>query len=226
VGRRLPFLLSVVLVVVGAFRRFSMPESQAFSKAKRTNAIAAFPLADTLRTQWREVLLAGGLFLVTSGGFYVYVTFMVAYGSTNLGLSRELTLNGVLTFAITELLVIVPVLRIFRSIGRRPVFMAAAVFTILFAFSPVLVVNTKVHVIDLPRHGYRRNIFNGVLFGIMGSFGPELFRPASATTGASLGYQLSAALSGGLTPDRERRGQMGRWKLLAGSCLARRASHW
>ncbi len=41
---------------------------------------------------------------------------------------------------------------------------------------------------------------NGTLVGIMGSFGPELFRTSVRYTGASLGYQLSAALGGGLTP--------------------------
>ncbi|GLR97627.1 hypothetical protein [Bradyrhizobium liaoningense] len=34
----------------------------------------------------------------------------------------------------------------------------------------------------------------------MGSFGPELFKTSVRYTGASLGYQLSAALGGGLTP--------------------------
>ncbi|TFV38270.1 MFS transporter [Bradyrhizobium frederickii] len=198
-GWRLPFLLSLVLVLVGAFARFSMPESQAFSQAKRTNAIAAFPLAETLRTQWREVLIAGGLFLVTSGGFYVYVTFMVAYGSTNLGLSRELMLNGVLVFAITELLIIVPVCAFSDRIGRRPVFMGSAIFTILFAFPLFWLVNTKITSLVFLGMAIG-GISNGILFGIMGSFGPELFKTSVRYTGASLGYQLSAALGGGLTP--------------------------
>ncbi|MBR0858036.1 MFS transporter [Bradyrhizobium liaoningense] len=198
-GWRLPFLLSLVLVVVGAFARFSMPETQAFSKAKRTKAIAAIPLVETLRTQWRQVLLAGGLFLVTSGGFYVYVTFMVAYGSTNLGLPRELMLNGVLAFAITELLIIVPVCAFSDRIGRRPVFMAAAIFTILFAFPLFWLVNTKVTSLIMLAMAVG-GIANGVLFGIMGSFGPELFKTSVRYTGASLGYQMSAALGGGLTP--------------------------
>jgi metabolite-proton symporter len=198
-GWRLPFLLSLLLVMVGAVARFSMPESKAFSQAKRENAIAAFPLAETLRTQWKEVLLAAGLFLVTSGGFYVYVTFMVAYGSTNLGLSRELMLNGVLVFAITELLIIVPVCAFSDRIGRRPVFILSAMFTIAFAFPLFWLVNTKVTSLILLGMAVG-GIANGVLFGIMGSFGPELFKTSVRYTGASLGYQLSAALGGGLTP--------------------------
>ena len=198
-GWRLPFLLSIVLVVVGAFARISMPESSAFAQAKRSNAIAAFPLAETLRTQWREVILAAGLFLVTSGGFYVYVTFMVAYGSTNLGLPRELMLNGVLAFAIAELLTIAPVCAFSDRIGRRPVFIASALFTIAFAFPLFWLVNTKVSALILLGMAIG-GIANGVLFGIMGSFGPELFKTSVRYTGASLGYQLSAALGGGLTP--------------------------
>ena len=198
-GWRLPFLLSIVLVVVGAFARISMPESSAFAQAKRSNAIAAFPLVETLRTQWREVILAAGLFLVTSGGFYVYVTFMVAYGSTNLGLPRELMLNGVLAFAIAELLTIAPVCAFSDRIGRRPVFIASALFTIAFAFPLFWLVNTKVSALILLGMAIG-GIANGVLFGIMGSFGPELFKTSVRYTGASLGYQLSAALGGGLTP--------------------------
>ena len=198
-GWRLPFLLSIVLVVVGGFARISMPESSAFSQAKRSNTIARFPLLETLTTQWREVLLAAGLFLVTSGGFYVYVTFMVAYGSTSLGLPRELMLNGVLAFAIAELLIIAPVCAFSDRIGRRPVFIIAALFTIAFAFPLFWLVNTKVSWLILLGMAIG-GIANGVLFGIMGSFGPELFKTRVRYTGASLGYQLSAALGGGLTP--------------------------
>lgn len=198
-GWRLPFLLSTVLVVVGAFARVSMPETAAFAEAKRTRSIASFPLRETLSTQWREVLLAGGLFLVTSGGFYVYVTFMVAYGSTNLGLPRTLMLDGVLAFAVTELFVIVPVCAFSDRIGRKPVFIAAALFTIVFAFPLFWLVNTKTPTLILLGMGVG-GVANGVLFGIMGSFGPELFKTSVRYTGASLGYQLSAALGGGLTP--------------------------
>jgi MFS transporter, MHS family, shikimate and dehydroshikimate transport protein len=198
-GWRMPFLLSLILVVIGAFARVSMPETAAFAEAKRTKSIASFPLRETLRTQWREVLLAAGLFLVTSGGFYVYVTFMVAYGSTTLGLPRALMLDGVLAFAITELLVIVPVCAFSDRIGRRPVFIAAALFTIAYAFPLFWLVNTKTPTLMLLGMGIG-GLANGVLFGIMGSFGPELFKTSVRYTGASLGYQLSAALGGGLTP--------------------------
>ncbi len=198
-GWRLPFLLSLILVIVGAFARIAMPESTAFAEAKRANTIAAVPLVETLKTQWREVLLAAGLFLVTSGGFYVYVTFMVAYGSTNLGLPKDLVLNGVLTFAIAELLIIVPLCAFSDRIGRRPVFILAAAFTILYAFPLFWLVNTKVPSLMLLGMAVG-GLANGVLFGIMGSFGPELFKTSVRYTGASLGYQLSAALGGGLTP--------------------------
>ncbi|QPF85398.1 MHS family MFS transporter [Bradyrhizobium genosp. L] len=198
-GWRLPFLASLLLVIVGALARFSMPESKAFSQARRNNTIVTLPLVETLRTQWREVLLAAGLFLVTSGGFYVYVTFMVAYGSTNLGLPRELMLNGVLAFALAELLIIVPICAYSDRIGRRPVFVASAIFTIMFAFPLFWLVNTKVTSLILLGMAVG-GMANGVLFGIMGSFGPELFKTSVRYTGASLGYQLSAAIGGGLTP--------------------------
>jgi MFS transporter, MHS family, shikimate and dehydroshikimate transport protein len=198
-GWRIPFLLSAVLVVIGAIARFSMPETLAFERARHANRLTRSPLVTVLRTQWREVLLAAGLFLVTSGGFYVYVTFMVSYGTTDLGLPRQLMLNGVLAFAICELIVIPLMCAWSDRIGRKPVFVLAAVFTILYAFPLFMLVNTKT-----PSMIYLGMAIggaaNGVLFGIMGSLGPELFKTNVRYTGASLGYQLSAAIGGGLTP--------------------------
>ncbi|HZP77211.1 MAG TPA: MFS transporter [Pseudolabrys sp.] len=198
-GWRIPFLLSAVLVVIGTIARLSMPETPAFERARKTQQLTHSPLATVLRTQWREVLLAAGLFLVTSGGFYVYVTFMVSYGTTDLGLPRQLMLNGVLAFAVCELIIIPLMCAWSDRIGRKPVFVLAAVFTILFAFPLFMFVNTKTPGMIYLGMGIG-GAANGVLFGIMGSFGPELFKTNVRYTGASLGYQLSAAIGGGLTP--------------------------
>jgi MFS family permease len=54
-GWRLPFLLSIILVVVGFVARISMPETPVFRQAQRANAIARSPLFETLKTQWQEV---------------------------------------------------------------------------------------------------------------------------------------------------------------------------
>jgi len=198
-GWRLPFLLSFLLVAVGAFARITMPETPAFEEAKQARAIARLPVIEAFRSHWREVLLAAGLFLVTSGGFYVYVTFMVAYGTGNLGLPRDLMLNGVLVFAICELAIILPMCGLSDRVGRRPVFLGAALFTMAFAFPLFWLVNVKSPLTIFLGMGIG-GIANGVLFGIMGSLAPELFSTNVRYTGASLGYQLSAALGGGLTP--------------------------
>jgi len=198
-GWRLPFLASLVLVIVGLIARIAMPETPAFEHAKQTNTTVRSPILETLKTQKRHVLYAAGLFLVTSGGFYVYVTFMVAYGATQLGLARELMLNGVMVFAVCELLIIAPICALSDRVGRRPVFIAAALFTVVFAFPLFWLVNTRMPSLIFLGMGIG-GFANGVLFGIMGSMGPELFKTNVRYTGASLGYQLSAALGGGLTP--------------------------
>jgi MHS family shikimate/dehydroshikimate transporter-like MFS transporter len=198
-GWRLPFLLSIILVAVGAFARITMPETPAFEEAKQSRTIARLPVVEAFRSHWREVLLAAGLFLVTSGGFYVYVTFMVAYGTGNLGLPRDLMLNGVLVFAISELAIIIPICALSDHVGRRPVFIGAALCTMAFAFPLFWLVNMKTPLAIFLGMGIG-GVVNGVLFGIMGSFAPELFSTNVRYSGASLGYQLSAAVGGGLTP--------------------------
>jgi len=84
-------------------------------------------------------------------------------------------------------------------IGRWPVFIGAALFTIAFAFPLFWLVNTKSAALLFLGMGVG-GAASGVLFGMMGSFAPELFRTNVRYAGASLGYQLSVVLGGGLTP--------------------------
>src|SRR5271165_3463799 len=59
-GWRVPFLLSIVLVGVGAFVRARLAESPAFERIKEARSGARLPILEVLRDHRRSVLLAMG----------------------------------------------------------------------------------------------------------------------------------------------------------------------
>src|SRR5229473_8079434 len=81
IGWRIPFLLSIVLVAVGLFIRLRIAETPDFERVRESGRIARMPVIDVLRTNFKNVILAAGAFFLTNRTFYIYVTFIVSYGS-------------------------------------------------------------------------------------------------------------------------------------------------
>jgi MHS family shikimate/dehydroshikimate transporter-like MFS transporter len=84
-------------------------------------------------------------------------------------------------------------------LGRKPIFMGCAVVTILAAYPLFLLVDTRAALAILVVMAVG-GASVGIMYGIPGSMGPELFPPEVRYSGAGLGYQVSAAIVGGLTP--------------------------
>jgi MFS family permease len=97
-GWRIPFLLSIVLVLVGLFIRLRITETPDFERVKETQAIARMPIIDVVRhwSSLKYVLLAAGAFVVVNGAFYIYITFSVTYNATVLKLPSSVIFNGTL----------------------------------------------------------------------------------------------------------------------------------
>jgi MFS transporter, MHS family, shikimate and dehydroshikimate transport protein len=129
----------------------------------------------------------------------VYVTFATAYGTGTLGMSQQTMLNAVIGFAVTELVGIWIATRISDRIGRRPLFLLAAVVTAVYAFPLLMLINTASPALIMLALGFG-GLVNGALFGIPGSLAPELFPADVRYSGAGIGYQFSGALVGGVTP--------------------------
>jgi MFS family permease len=198
-GWRIPFLASGLLVVVGIYMRRNLRDTPAFAKARAQRALARYPVLSVLRRHPRELLLTFGMFSATSGGFYMFVTFIPAYGTTTLHVQHQVLFDGLLAFAAAEFLAVVIATRVTDRLGRRPLFIGCAIFTVVAAYPLFALVETgaSVAIVLVLLVG---GALNGVMYGIPGSLAPELFPPEVRYSGAGLGYQTSAAIVGGLTP--------------------------
>ena len=198
-GWRVPFLVSIVLVAVGLFVRLKILETPAFQQMQESGGSSELPVVDVFRYYWRSLLLTMGAFFLLNGGFYVTVTFMLAYGTQNIGVGSGTMLTGVLIAGTVQIFAIGAFAALSDRVGRRPVYLGGAVFLLLFSFPLFWMVNTGV----APLIWLAMSIAIvalGAMYGPSGAFFSELFSTRVRYSGASLGYQLASAVAGGFAP--------------------------
>ena len=198
-GWRVPFLVSIILVAVGLFVRLKILETPAFQQMQESGGSSELPVLDVFRYYWRSLLLTMGAFFLLNGGFYVTVTFMLAYGTQNIGVDSGTMLTGVLIAGTVQIFAIGAFAALSDRVGRRPVYLGGAVFLLLFSFPLFWMVNTGV----APLIWLAMSIAIvalGAMYGPSGAFFSELFSTRVRYSGASLGYQLASAVAGGFAP--------------------------
>src|SRR3954454_318511 len=79
---RIPFLASIVLVVVGLIIRSKVPESPVFDEVKDSGVIVKSPIIEVLKTDWRNIVKSIGLRIAETAGYAVSITYMISYLNT------------------------------------------------------------------------------------------------------------------------------------------------
>ncbi len=199
-GWRVPFLLSVLLVGVGAFIRVRLAESPAFAKVKSEKAEVKLPIIEVLTKYRRSVLLSMGARLAENAFFYIYTTFVLAYATETVKVSKQTVLTGVLLAATLHLFAIPFFGHLSDRLGRRPVYMFGAAFSALFVCPFFMLVGTGRPELIWLAIVVGVSIGHAAMYGPQASFFSELFGARVRYSGASLGYQLASVLAGGLSP--------------------------
>ncbi|MET0976920.1 MAG: MFS transporter [Leifsonia sp.] len=193
---RLPFLLSSVLIIAGIIIRMKVSESPEFLDTKAMGKLVKNPTWTVIRDDWRTILRVIALRLAETGGFYVIVTYLISYMTTAELASRETALTGLIIATAIGAFTTVAWGALSDRIGRKKLYLIGCVATIAFGFPLFLMINTGipafivlVYIIGLP-------IIHDMLAGTQGAYFSELFATNTRTSGASMGYQFSAAISG------------------------------
>jgi MFS transporter, MHS family, shikimate and dehydroshikimate transport protein len=148
----------------------------------------------------RSFLVAVGLKISEVSWFYILTIFIVVYATGRLNVSRTLLLNAISIAAIVEVFAIPLFGWLSDRIGRRIFYFAGTIFTGCFAFPLFALLATKDPQIIILSMVIALSFGHGIMFGLQSAYFPELFGTRSRYSGASLGFQISAALGGGFAP--------------------------
>ncbi len=199
-GWRIPFLLSIILIGVGLFIRLRIMETPAFTQVQESGTAASMPILDVLRTYPKNVLLAMGMRIAENGTFYILTAFVLTYVVKEVGLEQGAGLRGVIIAATIGLATIPLFGALSDRVGRRPVYLFGAAFSLVFAFPFFWLLNTGIEPLIWLAIVLGVNLGHDSMYGPQAAYFSELFGTRVRYSGASLGYQLASVLAGGLSP--------------------------
>jgi MHS family shikimate/dehydroshikimate transporter-like MFS transporter len=199
-GWRIPFLASIVLLALGTFIRSRVPETPVFERMRATDSFSKNPVGEAVGKNFKTFLIAVGLKLSEVSWVYMLTVFVVVYATTKLALPKQLLLDAVMYAALFELLTLPLFGWLSDKIGRRPLFILGAIFTMAFAFPLFWMLETKNVAMVTTAIIIAMNFGHGMMFGLESSYFPELFGPRVRYSGASFGFQAAAAIGGGFSP--------------------------
>ncbi|HXU39973.1 MAG TPA: MFS transporter [Blastocatellia bacterium] len=200
-GWRVAFLLSFILIGVGLFVRLAIVESPLFTRIKEAGGESRAPILDAVRDHPKSVLLAMGARLAENGAFYLYTVFVLTYATqASIGFSRSTVLAAISIAAVIELFSMPAFGALSDRFGRRPVYLFGAIFTALFAFPFFWMIESSNATLMVLAIVLALVFGHSAMYGPQASFFSELFGTRVRYSGASLGYQLSSVIAGGLSP--------------------------
>jgi MHS family shikimate/dehydroshikimate transporter-like MFS transporter len=199
-GWRLPFLLSIVLVAVGLFIRMRLTETPAFNRVQREDTLARAPVLEVISKTPKTFFVAIGMKVSEVAWVYVLTVFSIVYATGKLGLPRTLILNGIMLAALVEVVTIPLFGALSDQVGRKAMYIVGAVLSAAAAFPVFWLLETKDPTIVVVTIAVVMSITHGMMFGPQAAYMPELFGTRVRYSGASLGCQIAAAISGGFSP--------------------------
>jgi metabolite-proton symporter len=199
-GWRVPFYLSVILVIIGLVIRLRIFETPLFRALQGENRLAKAPVVDVLQKNWKYVLLAAGTRINENACFYLFATFIASYGTTVLGYSRDFVLLAVSIAAAVELVTLPTFGYVSDLLGRKRVYMIGTVFLFVFAFPYYLLLGSKDPTLTVIAVILSLAGGHAMLYSVQSALFSELFGTRLRYSGSSLGYQLAAPIAGGLSP--------------------------
>jgi MFS family permease len=198
-GWRIPFLVSFVLVLIGLYVRLNVMESPDFARVKEAQTVHRAPILEVIKRQPLEIITSAFIRMAEQAPFYLFITFVLAYGTGELSLERNDLLNYTLVAAALGLFSVPFFGHLSDVIGRRKMYAIGIVCTAIFAFPYYGLLNTRESgfvllaiVLSLVVHD--------MMYGPQAALIAESFGTNVRYSGAGLGYQLASVIAGGPAP--------------------------
>ncbi|HEY3686132.1 MAG TPA: MFS transporter [Streptosporangiaceae bacterium] len=198
-GWRLPFWISIVLVVVGLFVRLRVEESPVFRELRETSARSSRPLIEVFRNRPRELAVAALGFIGNTTMGYIILAYLLSYGTTALKLGRDLMLTVIIVGSLVWLVSVVGAALWSDRVGRKRPYVYGSILLVVWPVPFFLLLDTKSVALMLIAVALL-GIGLGLTYGPQSAWFSELFEARYRYSGASFAYAIGAVLGGGFAP--------------------------
>lgn len=198
-GWRLPFLSSGILMLIGLVIRLGVDESPEFKQVAKSGNTVQYPVAEVIRTCWRQILLAACAVTIGSAGFFFTNTFMITYVTQYQGISRAAILDCLFVVTILQFISQPLSALLAERMGEGRFLMLAALLSMAMPYPMFLLVGTQNLLLMTLGIAMAVVTLSG-LYAVIAGYMAQAFPTHLRYSGISLAYQLISAIAGGTTP--------------------------
>ena len=198
-GWRIPFLFSVVLIVIGYLIRRAVEESPVFKEMRLRRKESSAPLRDLFRENTRQVVLTALIFVANNAAGYLLIAFFIAYATGALEMPRESVLLATTLASFGWLVFTMYGGALSDRIGRVRTFQIGYALVFVWMIPLFLLIDTRniwLYALAL----FLLTVGLGFSYGPMSAMYAEMFPVAVRYSGVSIGYALGAILGGAFAP--------------------------
>ncbi|HEY1913454.1 MAG TPA: MFS transporter [Vicinamibacterales bacterium] len=196
-GWRIPFLASAALVLIGLYVRLTITETPVFREELKKREPVKVPMAEVFRKHSCALLMGILLSLTAFVLFYLMTVFMLSWGTSALGYTRDKFLLMQL-FSILFFAAAIPISALLAEGGRRPMLIAVNVGIGLFGLvlAPMFNAGTAGAVATM----VLGMSLMGLVYGPLGTVLSELFPTSVRYSGSSLTFNMAGIFGASLAP--------------------------
>jgi MFS family permease len=198
-GWRIPFLLSVVLILIGYLIRRAVDESPVFQEMRLRKRESSAPLRDLFARNSKQVVLSALIFIANNAAGYLLIAFFIAYASATLGMPRSSVLLATTLASFGWLIFTMYGGALSDRIGRVRTFQIGYALVFIWMIPMFLLIDSQ----NIWLYGialFLLTVGLGLSYGPMSAMYAEMFPVSVRYSGVSIGYALGAILGGAFAP--------------------------
>ncbi len=199
-GWRIPFLLGIVIGLVGFYIRHHCSESPVYDKAKEEGTLSAKPVRQAFMKHPWAMLQGFAIYITVTMPFYLTTVYFIGFSKAHLGIEAD----KALMFSVYNMLVLLVTMPfsawLSDRIGRKKIMVGSAAVMALAVYPlfSLMVVGAAPATIALVQITYAFML--GMYVGPIAAVLVELFPTSVRFTGMAITYNLCAAIFGGTSP--------------------------
>jgi MFS family permease len=198
-GWRIPFLISLVLVLVGFLVRTRLQDAPEFQAVKQEKTVSRVPIADLVRRQPRALVLGSLASMAPPAVGYTVIVYMLTYGTTVVGFPRTTLLTLILLSTVVWGGAILGAAVAADRFGSKRVYMIGALTAVIWPLPMFALVDTKSTGLALLAFMVAA-VVQGIMAGAQGGLFTGIFDVRVRYSGMSIAYQVGGMIGGAVTP--------------------------